>query len=144
MIRRFAANDLASLLRLEEAAFEHPWTEEQLFATLEATSSLALVDYRDGGLVGYLLFLCGPGEAELLRVATAPLHRRSRIARELLLAGIEELRTQHAERVHLEVREGNTGARAFYGTFGFVEAGRRVRYYRGIEDAILYVLELDP
>lgn len=144
MIRRFGVGDLAALVSLEEAAFDHPWSDEQLLATLTATTSLALVSLRGDDLIGYLLFLCGPGEAELLRVATQPSNRRRRIGRGLLLAGIEELRRQRTERVHLEVREGNKEARAFYEILGFVEAGRRHRYYRRAEDAILYVLELDP
>jgi ribosomal-protein-alanine N-acetyltransferase len=38
---------------------------------------------------------------------------------------------------HLEVRERNAGARRFYARWGFIETGRRPRYYRDDGDAAL-------
>ena len=38
----------------------------------------------------------------------------------------------------LEVRDGNTAARALYATAGFAPVGRRPRYYADGEDAVTY------
>jgi len=47
--------------------------------------------------------------------------------------------------VELEVRAGSLGARRLYEGLGFVEVGRRVRYYdEPVDDAVLMRLELGP
>ena len=52
-----------------------------------------------------------------------------------------------ADRVFLEVRPSNPGAQALYASEGFIEIGRRPRYYPaadGREDAIVMAFELVP
>jgi len=44
----------------------------------------------------------------------------------------------------LEVRDSNKAARGFYGSFGFIEVGRRPGYYADpVEDAILMRLDVE-
>jgi ribosomal-protein-alanine N-acetyltransferase len=47
-----------------------------------------------------------------------------------------------ADRVLLEVREDNAGARAFYAARGFVEVDRRRRYYRDGATAVVLLRDL--
>ncbi len=73
----------------------------------------------------------GGGESELLQVEVEAGYRRRGLARRLLEAALEGT-------VFLEVRAGNAGAIALYGTVGFVEVGRRKGYYAGpVEDALV-------
>jgi ribosomal-protein-alanine N-acetyltransferase len=54
-------------------------------------------------------------------------------------------RWNRAERVFLEVRPSNPGAKALYESVGFREIGRRPRYYPardGREDAIVMALDM--
>jgi len=54
-----------------------------------------------------------------------------------------ELRRSSVAGVHLEVRASNEAARALYARLGFVETGRRPRYYAAPEeDAVLLSLAL--
>ena len=81
-------------------------------------------------------------EIQLMKVATDPRYRRRGFARALIEEMIVDGRKQGARRVTLEVRPSNHAARRLYHTLGFVEVGRRPRYYRDGEDALLLDLDL--
>jgi ribosomal protein S18 acetylase RimI-like enzyme len=44
--------------------------------------------------------------------------------------------------LHLELREGNRGARAFYTRQGFSETARTPGYYRGVETAVCMLRDI--
>ncbi len=70
--------------------------------------------------------------------------QRRGIGRELLSAMVEELRAAGVREVLLEVRASNQRARGFYRSLGWIETGRRPRYYADPEeDAVLMRLELE-
>ncbi len=71
-----------------------------------------------------------PDPAELQRIAVAADRRRGGLASALLEAVAALAREAGAERLLLEVREDNAGARALYAARGFGEIARRSRYYR--------------
>lgn len=78
------------------------------------------------------------GEAEILNLAVGADWRRRGIGRQLMETALEGAMVRGVHRVFLEVRESNTGARAFYSQLGFVQDGRRPNYYRDPpEDALL-------
>ncbi|MGZ6009803.1 MAG: GNAT family N-acetyltransferase, partial [Rhizomicrobium sp.] len=58
-----------------------------------------------------------------------PAARRTGAATALLTAALATLRSGPTRRLFLEVAEDNTGARALYQRFGFVDGGRRKAYY---------------
>lgn len=94
-------------------------------------------DSRGGTtVVGHAVASVVDDLVELQRIAVAPSHRRTGVASALL----EAVLALPGERVLLEVREDNDGARAFYAARGFVELARRPRYYRDGSTAI--VMEL--
>jgi len=74
-----------------------------------------------------------PGEREILNLAVDPQHRRRGVAHELWNA--EQARA--ARQWFLEVRESNTGARAFYSQRGFLELQRRPNYYSNPDEAAI-------
>jgi ribosomal-protein-alanine N-acetyltransferase len=86
-----------------------------------------------GRVIGFLVLqVLGEDEAEVLNLAVESDWRRRGVARALLLTAAG------GRTFFLEVRESNVAARAFYGSLGFVESGRRRDYYRfPSEDAIL-------
>jgi ribosomal protein S18 acetylase RimI-like enzyme len=79
-----------------------------------------------------------PPQAELETIAVAPRSRRRGLARRLFGDMVEEFKVKGITEVILEVRASNRTALQFYGALGFVETGRRSRYYADpVEDAIL-------
>jgi len=75
-------------------------------------------------------------EVELLWLAVAPERQRCGLGRRLLEAAIDWAEGREAA-LFLEVRESNSPALSLYREAGFVVAGRRARYYRDGEDALL-------
>jgi ribosomal-protein-alanine N-acetyltransferase len=123
---------------LHAAAFEESrgWSADEFRALLAGPGAFAV--HEPGG---FALARAVAGEAEVLTLAVAPVMRRQGIARRLLGALEAQARDLRAERVFLEVAEGNRAALGLYRTAGYVESGRRAGYYRlsgGIRhDAIL-------
>ena len=144
MIREFDGNaltgtQLQDLAALEAAAFEHPWTAEQLSGS--CGYSRFLIDEEDAVLRGYLLFSVAADEAELLRVAVRPEQRGRGIAGELVAACLESCLKQGIRRIFLEVNELNVPAICVYERSGFTRFAVRKKYY-GANAAIMYQKEL--
>ena len=135
ILRPATTADLASIVRIETAGRIKPRSIES-FAQAIQTTHVQLTVLVDPDVVGFLELQLIPDEAELLDIAVAPERRRMGYGRELMAHLLEVQATV----IHLEVREDNTAAQALYHSFGFVQVGRRKRYYPGGEDALLYSL----
>lgn len=96
-----------------------------------------LVAETDGLVIGYVVVSVAGEDAELQRIAVDADVRRKGVASSLLTAGLAHAVRHGAERMLLEVREDNTGARDFYASTGFTEIGRRPRYYRDGATAVI-------
>jgi ribosomal-protein-alanine N-acetyltransferase len=68
--------------------------------------------------------------------------RRQGVAAALMKQVLGWARVNAMAIVHLEQRASNHASRALYGSLGFVVVGRRPRYYRDGEDALLLSLVL--
>ena len=95
-------------------------------------------------MVGFILVRVLTDEMEVFNVAVDPNERRMGIAARLLELSIEYAKRARVKRVYLEVRESNSGARAFYASKKFEERWRRKNYYsQPVENALVLVLRLD-
>jgi ribosomal-protein-alanine N-acetyltransferase len=138
-----------------------PWTRRALAGELDRDDALVLVVEqplpargRDSdspnGLAGYACFrlLPGegvhPGEAELLRIAVHPGHRRTGLAVRLLDAALPRLHDHQIDVCHLEVHADNRPALALYRRFGFETVARRPAYYPDGGDALLLSRSSSP
>lgn len=145
MIRPVERADLPALAALEAVCFPDPWNEGGL-GLLLASPYGGLCAVQDGEIVGYIgwmFFPAGNGmaaEAEITRIAVSPAARRQGLGRALLGEMLAALAPDGEPlTVYLDVRESNCAAQALYESFGFVQQGRRPRFY-GDEDAREYVL----
>lgn len=148
-IRPMAPADLDQVVEIDRSLSQAPhWPLAAYIAALDPDSSprrvaLVAVDQRANIAVGFTVASLLPPQAELETIAiTAEVQRRG-VARRLFTALAEELRTAHGKEIILEVRESNHPALAFYRAQGFLETGRRPRYYADPqEDAVLLSLRL--
>ncbi|VXB01110.1 GNAT family N-acetyltransferase [Nocardioides sp. AX2bis] len=139
-VRRATARDAAAVAALEEAGLgDDAWSYGLLSEVVGGTLPTvhALVAEADGEVLGYAAGSLVVDVAELQRLVVAGPARRRGIARALLDALLGLARDAGAERVLLEVRADNEGARAFYAAAGFAEVGTRPRYYRDGESALV-------
>jgi ribosomal-protein-alanine N-acetyltransferase len=101
--------------------------------------TLTLVAEDALGLAGFAILKFGDEHAHLVLLAVQPRCRRRGVARRLLVWLLESARAAGIADVALELRAGNAGARAFYRTLGFSDAGLLSDYYGGREAALRMV-----
>jgi ribosomal-protein-alanine N-acetyltransferase len=142
-----AAPDLDAVLAIEEASFSAPWSRDQFLQELASPISGCLTACAaDGSVAGYLCLMFAADECTVMDVAVRPDLRGHGVGRLLLQRTMDECRQRGSRFVHLEVRVSAAPAIALYRSVGFTEAGRRPRYYRDGEDAIVMsrAVEMNP
>jgi ribosomal-protein-alanine N-acetyltransferase len=132
-LRPGQAEDLNKVMVIMDAAFRptfgEAWTRSQCAGILPmAGVSLTLAE-RNGVCIGFSLMRIVADEAELLLIAVDPAGQRKGVGRALLAQFVRVARLAGANRLHLEVRDGNPAV-ALYNAAGFSVAGRRRDYYR--------------
>ena len=144
-LRRLGPEDVEALLALETACFSQPWSREAYEKELGDNPLAFYVGCFDGPrLIGFGGFWLIVDEAHITNVAVDAAFRRRHVGA-LLLQAMRALAGQlQARLMTLEVRVGNTAALALYRRCGFVEVGRRPRYYEEpTEDALLLTCYFD-
>ncbi len=135
--------DLDGVAELEHRSFPVPWKREYFEAEVGAPHRYNRVALAgDGGLVGYVFCAWAGGELHVNKIAVASPFRRRGIATLLMMDVLAFAERMRVEEIYLEVRVSNSPARKFYRGLGFVEAGRRARYYLDGEDALVMVRAL--
>ncbi len=121
--------DVDCVHEIECACFRSPWSRLALLGELRNDVAHYLVMEADGVICGYggmwLLF----EEAHVTNVAILPEYRKQGRGRRLMIAMMEHAAQRGAEKMTLEVREGNLVAQRLYASLGFEQNGFRPRYY---------------
>jgi ribosomal-protein-alanine N-acetyltransferase len=148
-IRRMIPADLDVVIQLAESLEQAPrWPRSAYVDALNpeaAPPRVALVAeaQQNAAILGFAVASLMPPEAELESIAVAFEGQRQGIARQIFSALVQELRTARIAELLLEVRASNHAALAFYQAVGFLQTGRRPRYYANpIEDAVLLQLRM--
>jgi ribosomal-protein-alanine N-acetyltransferase len=137
--------DLEAVMRVMEDSFDpaygEAWTSAQC-AGLMPMPGVWLSLAREGDeVVGFALARIVLKEAELLLLAVRHEGRRRGIGQMLLDRFTLVATSRGADRLHLEVRDGNP-AMKLYARSGFAEVGRRKNYYTGRDGQIYDALTL--
>jgi ribosomal-protein-alanine acetyltransferase len=119
------------------------WNADVYVRMLNEPGRMALVAESGDRICAFIVARVILGDWEIENVVVAAEHRKQGIGATLVRRVIEMARAGAASRLMLEVRESNQAARELYRNAGFVETGRRLRYYAAPEeDAILLMLDL--
>ncbi len=134
-LQRATVAHVVGLAAIHAEAFppREAWGEDAIALQLAMPGVFGLV--HPGG--GMILARVTEDEAEVLTLAVAPARRRQGLATALLAGAMAAAREQAARTMVLEVAIGNAAARALYERAGFIEAGRRPRYYADGGDALI-------
>ncbi|HEY3849048.1 MAG TPA: GNAT family N-acetyltransferase [Acetobacteraceae bacterium] len=134
-LQRVTTAHAAPLAAIHAEAFppREAWGEDAIALQLAMPRVFGLMHPCGGMIVARVT----EDEAEVLTLAVAPGVRRRGVAGALLAGAMAVAREQAARTMVLEVAIGNTAARALYERAGFVEAGRRSRYYADGGDALI-------
>ncbi len=145
-IRMMRHEDLPEVSRIEQEAYEFPWSPGIFRDCMKAGHACWVLAWPDE-LVGYGILSAAAGEAHVLNVCVSPGFQGCGHGRRLLRRLMDLARWHGASRVFLEVRPSNVAAHKLYLSEDFVEIGRRPRYYpaeKGREDAIVMMHKLAP
>ena len=113
------------------------WSRDILKQELEIGQGLGL--QVDGfGLAAFVLFRLYESHREITVLGTHPTRQRRGDMHFLLSYMLE--RKSPSERIWLEVHAQNQSALGLYAKLGFIEVGRRPKYYRDGGDAILFTM----
>ena len=124
-----------------DPAYGEAWTAPQC-AGLIPMPGVWLSVARDGGsTLGFALGRVVVREAELLLLAVKRDSQGSGVGRKLLQRFVDIAVARGAQRLYLEVRDGNPAIK-LYRSAGFSEVGRRKNYYTGKDGQIYDALTL--
>lgn len=124
-----------------DPAFGEAWTAPQCAGLLPMAGVWLSIASEGDETVGFALARIVAREAELLLLAVKREAQRHGIGALLLQRFVEIARRRDAQRLHLEVREGNHAVN-LYKRLGFVEVGRRRNYYNGRDGQVYDALTL--
>jgi ribosomal-protein-alanine N-acetyltransferase len=126
--------DLESVMQVMEDGFDpsygEAWTAGQCAGLLPMPGVWLTLARDPTGVIGFSLARIVANEAELLLLAVRGSAQRHGVGKLLLEGFIEQAKTRGADRLHLEVRDGNHAVK-LYEEYGFVLVGRRRNYYSG-------------
>jgi ribosomal-protein-alanine N-acetyltransferase len=127
------------LASLHQASFPpaERWDRVAFAALLDMPGCFACIHDADASPCGMALLRVAADEAELLTIAVLPQARGQGVGGALVRTALAECVRRGASRVYLEVAPGNAAACALYRRGGFVEIGRRHRYYLDGSDALV-------
>ena len=129
--------------KLEQECFSDPWSLQSVTSEITNPLSLWLVAVEGERVLGYIGSQSVLGEADMMNLAVAPEYRKKGIGRKLVNALTEHLQANGVIALLLEVRVTNEDAIRLYTKLGFIQVGRRPRYYRNpTEDALILRKEL--
>ena len=115
--------------QIDESCFSEKW-DEKFYENAKYDSRYKIVEYFENNKrCGFAVIMNLVAESELIRLAVLPEYRRKGIAENLVKEVIEYSQKMRYENIFLEVRAGNSSARALYLKCGFEECGVRKGYY---------------
>ena len=141
---------LGDAARLHGALFERPWSRAALadLLAVPGTDGAAVLDAACGSrFAGFVLFRNAGDFVEILTVAVVPEMRRQGLGALLMRHAIGKARESGAEKLLLEVQDGNVSAIRLYEQLGMKAFDRRRNYYKSGNgshaDAIMMQLLFD-
>ena len=143
MIQKMQECHVAQVAELEKICFSVPWSEKSIASELGSEYSYWLVAVEEGQVAGYVGSQSSPPESDVMNVAVFPQYRGRGIGESLMCTLMEDLKARGMESLTLEVRASNAPAIGLYEKLGFLQVGRRPRYYVDpTEDALILRKEL--
>jgi len=141
-LRDARVEDLDSIFEIEQQAFPDPYPKALLKAFLFFPGAY-LVVLSEGKMIGYAIGIVRySDQGHIISIAINREYRRGGAGETLLTELVERLRKIGSTQVYLEVRQSNIAAISLYKKIGFVEKGKKERYYSDGETALEMRLSL--
>lgn len=142
--RLMKEQDIGEVLKVEEASFSTPWTEEAFYNELVKNHYAHYLLMEKGEqVIGYCGVWVIIDEAHVTNVAILPEERGNKYGEQLMRQVLQFARALGAVSLSLEVRVSNHIAQNLYRKLGFEPGGIRKNYYAdNQEDALVMWVKL--
>lgn len=135
-ISEFDTKYIDQVIEIENNSFSVPWVEKGFTEELEIPGSFNFLAFDESdNVAGYIVFRLLLDEIHLLKIAVKSDQRRLGTGMNLMEKLLCVSTSKNAYVIYLEVSAVNMPAISLYKKTGFVETGRRYKYY-GEEDAL--------
>jgi ribosomal-protein-alanine N-acetyltransferase len=141
--RRMTEADLDAVLKIEYAAFSHPWTRGIYLDALKSYEVWLM--FEGSQQVGHGVINVIIDEAHLLNITVKPESQGGGLGLLLLEKLMKRAYELNGRECFLELRDSNRSAYRLYERYGFNEIGRRRDYYPAVggrEDALVMACTL--
>lgn len=141
--RRMTEADLDAVLKIEYAAFSHPWTRGIFIDALKSYEVWLM--FEGSQQVGHGVINVIIDEAHLLNITVKPESQGRGLGLMLLEHLMKRAYEMNGRECFLELRDSNRSAYRLYERYGFNEIGRRRDYYPAVggrEDALVMACTL--
>lgn len=116
MIRR----DMPSVLNIESASFEFPWSEDEFMRCLRQRNCIGMVvENEDDEICGFMVYELHKNRLHVLNFAVAKGKQRQGYGTAMVNKLASKLSHDRRNRIMLEVRETNLDAQLFFKALGF-------------------------
>lgn len=141
--RKMTVEDIEQVLKVEYAAYSHPWTRGIFLDGLQSYDCWLM--FEGSQQVGHGVIQLILDEAHLLNITVKPESQGRGLGLRLLEHLMRRAGELGAGECFLEVRASNSSAYRLYERYGFNEIGRRRDYYPAVggrEDALVMACTL--
>ena len=131
---------LNSCIDLDQKALKGLWTKSQWKKELTDPKRICIgiIELETEKLLGLCSAWLVIDELHITSIAVHPIHQRKGLGKFLMSELIKRSDSLLTNQIHLEVKDTNEPAKAFYKSMGFKIVGNRSNFYKDGGDAILF------
>ena len=124
---------------LDQKSLNGLWSKSQWERELTDPKRICLgiIDLETKKLLGVCSAWLVIDELHITFIAVHPMHQRKGLGKFLLSELIQRSKSLGTNHIHLEVKNNNEPAKAFYKSMGFKTVGNRSNFYKDGSDALL-------
>ncbi len=144
-IRQLGILHLNSCIYLDQKALKGLWTKSQWEKELTDPKRMCIgiIDIETQKLLGLCSSWLVIDELHITAIAIDPIHQRKGLGKFLISELIKRLSSLKINLIHLEVKNTNEQAKAFYKCLDFKIVGNRPNFYKDGSDAIVFNKQLN-
>ena len=136
---------LNACVDVDQKSLNGLWTKSQWKRELTDPKRICLgiMDLETQNLLGICSSWLVIDELHITLIAVHPIHQREGLGRFLLSDLIKRSKSLQTNHIHLEVKDNNEPAKAFYKSMGFKTVGNRSNFYKDGSDALILKKEFN-
>lgn len=142
MVRKAKACDAERIFEIRKECNEETELTIVQNEILSNNYIVMVAENESESVVSFLSAMVSVDACDIIMVATKKDYRKKGFAQGLFDELKKELKNKNISQIFLEVRQNNGNAIALYKKLGFVEIGRRKKYYQNTFDALVMKLSL--